>query len=500
MALYDEVEAFAKKRGAIYIGARSVARMALTSLKTTLEASEGQINELAIPPFAARLDGATKGILRPDALKFETNHPDIFLSSTEELSLDFSLGVLDAGAWAATLTRFQISLRNIKFEILATDTQLLCSAGEASVIPTFQREPDFDATLATYGIDPQEATRVEGMLLYSGLVTAITKPLSNPQKIDLARLYPGVRFDGFLEVGVTSSNDYLLITGRNGVLHQPGCECADVGDGMGSTQPGTSLPNPGADVENGEPGGNLTIGGPTPVPITSGLLGRRGGGIEDAGLFVSNEMARAIVEGPFPAIRLDIRDNGFIGWKATAIVDFSDFDFIADLGKGAFYVELKFRAEVYGSIHVDLGKLGKIRVTNFSAEQGSPGANSVRVGFYFVLGTEGLYLKPVLEDVNFGDFEVFLRLGTLVGTPFGGWGAVIGYIFDVILAELIAWQIPIQLESELRAWMAKAMITLIERSYSAEVTGLSLRYRPNLLRALYQGGSEGFLVSIGADG
>jgi len=211
-----------------------------------------------------------------------------------------------------------------------------------------------------------------------------------------------------------------------------------------------------------------------------------------------NAVAKAIVQGPFPGVRLDIRDNGFIGWKAAAFLDFSGFTFTPDPAMGRFYVELQFRVEVYGSIHVDLGKLGKIRVTAFSAEQAAPGVNFAKIGFYIVIGTSGLYLKPVLEDLHFDPFQVFLRIGTLVGTPFDGWGAVIGFIFDQILAMIIGYQIPMHLDHTVRDYMAKVMFTLVEANYAAELEGLLPQNEISWLSAAYDGGPEGFLFSVGA--
>ena len=171
---------------------------------------------------------------------------------------------------------------------------------------------------------------------------------------------------------------------------------------------------------------------------------------------------------------------------------------------GRFYVEINFRSEVYGSVHVDLGKLGKIRVTSFSAEQEAAGVNRVKIGFYFVLGTSGIYIKPVLEELEISEFKVFLRLGTLIGTPFGGWGAVAGYIFDEILSRIIAHQIPLHFDLELRRYMGKVMFPLLSATYAAEIAGLLKRKpgtgAPPPLAALFDGGAQGFLISAGYDG
>lgn len=499
MRLYRDINQFAAKRGAVWIGAYSVAQLALKTFERTLQATLGNVVTLQAQPFAVRLESATGNLAIPSQMKFKVNWPDVSLNSSDQLLLEFSLGVIQAGAWVDTLTRFRVVLKELSFDLQVSESALTCSIGNASHMEDLQREPDFDALLAKHTLDSELVTRIEGMLLYGSLLSSLEKTLSVPEPIDVARLFPGVTFVGALSLGTSSDDGYLFITGSDGILKKADCDCAIV-DGLGTTKPGEIVANPGADVENGQSAGTISIGGPGPIANPNDLLGKRNRGHADIGLFVPNEMAKAIVEGPFPAFRVDARDNGTIGWKAAALVDFADmrFDFQPQIGR--IGIELDFRAEVYGSIHIDLGKLGKIRVTNFSAEQKGPGVNTIVIGIYLVLGTEGLYLKPIVEDVRFGSFEVFLRLGTLIGSPWGTWGAVNGYIFDVILGALIASQIPLKLEKEIRDYMAKIMVVLIDRAYSTELTGLAMKGRPDLHCAQFDGGAGGFLFSIGEDG
>jgi hypothetical protein len=118
---------------------------------------------------------------------------------------------------------------------------------------------------------------------------------------------------------------------------------------------------------------------------------------------------------------------------------------------------------------------------------------------YVVIGGKGVYLKPILEDLHFERFEVSLLLGTLIGTCFGTAEAVVGFIFDKILGQLIASQIPLHLDVALRDSMAKIIFPILEAHYAAQIAGL---YRRGLvpLEALYASGPEGFLFSSGPEG
>ena len=416
MAVYPEIAAFGGDKAAAYIGAISFSNLALSSFRDSLSASVGKVLQLAVPsnpPYAVRFesaDGQTTGH-RAEGVDtvFEMHGHEVSLQATEAIVLNFSLGVLDAGHFAGTFTKLRLVVRDLAFTVDIGTEALVCSPGEAQIDPSFVRdEGDFDATLTHYGLDRDAATRVEGMLLYSGLATALSKTISYPHVIDLRRLFPGVIFQGRLEFEISADRHYLFLKGANGVERRPEsiCGCGDVGNGIGPVNPGELRPAPQPDPRRGI--GTITIGGPSPVVASPAILGRRRQGEGDSGFYMPTVMARAIVDGPFPGFRLDISDNGFIGWKAAAFVDFSKLDFTPEPQLGRFLVELHFRVEVYGSVHVDLGKLGKIRVTDFSAKQTGPGVNLVKVGFYAVIGTKGIYIKPVVEDVHFDPFQVSL--------------------------------------------------------------------------------------------
>jgi hypothetical protein len=507
MTVYTEIAAFSGIKPAVYIGSASFSRLLLESFQNSLSASLGQTVAMAVQPYVVRFDSAVgqRTGTPADRLATEfsitsipaTGHfpasKDLYLTITEPMILTFSFGILDAGR-LILLTTLTLTISNIRFQIDVMNNTLDAQPSDAQIVPSFARDLKYNTNVVTYRLDPDTTTRVEGMLLYSGLATAITKTVSSPQTISLTELFQSVQFQGVMNFDLSTDRQFLFINADRDVEMKPSCPCADVGNGIGPVGAGTTTPNPTANPTTGAPIGGITIGGPAKVdPTRPDILGPRRPGTGDSGFYLPNQMAQTIVQGPYPAIRLDITDNGFIGWKAAAIIDFASARFTPDPAFGRFYVELSFRVEVYGSLNVDLGKLGKIRITDFSAEQSGPGANSVNIGFYFVLGTGGIYIKPVLEDVDIGRFEIFLRLGTLIGTPFGTWGAVIGFIFDKILGLIISSQIPMHLDSELRKYMAKAMFTILSAQYAAKIIG----YPASGLMALYDGGADGFLISSG---
>ena len=396
----------------------------------------------------------------------------------------------------------------MKFQIEASDRQLVCAPDTATLKPSFSRHKNFDSVLERHGIDPLEMTHIEGMLLYGGLASVVRVSMAKPQAVDLPRLFPGIVFQGRIEFEISTDQKQLFVTGRRGATRHPEshCECADVGDGIGSVNRGEFVRKAeGSNRNEHVPFAGITLHGPSSVKADSVVGKRRLKREGDNGLFMPVRMAESLVNGPFPGVRFDLRDEGFIGWKAAAFIDVSDFDFEPYPTQGRFQVTLEFRVEIYGSVHIDLGKLGRIRVTTFEGEQDAAGSNSVKIGFYAVIRAGELLLKPVLEDISFGEFDIHMKLFTLVGTPFGTKGAVIGFILDRIIGELIAWQIPIRLERELRAYMARPMFPIMDAYYSAQIEGLQKTNggtgNIQLLHALYTGCADrGFLFSTGIEG
>ena len=521
---YSEISNFAQDQYAVFVGASSFSTLALTSFGNALTTSIGQVLSLGIKQFAVRFavrfdsaqlksNVAGKNLVVEKNLDVETDfdakfvvgEKDVVLEASEhdKIELKFSLGVLNNRTFADVITEFTIVINNLNFTVDVTAESLVCIPGDSQIHPTFSRASNFTDIIDKYTLDLEDVARVEGMLLYSGLASTISKSISSIHQIDLRRLFPGILFKGGITFTTSKDGCFLFLKGKIGTERQPNsiCDCADPADGIGSVEPGKLLYDVDKKVDPDQPVGKITIGGPQPVKINNVNLGNRHSHNRtgDSGLYMPIKKIRELTMGTYPAVRIPLRNDTFIGWKAVAIVDFDFNELKINLKPklGGFHVELRFRVEVYGSVHVDFGKLGKIRITSFSVEQGTK--NKVKIGVYIVIGPNNLFLKPVLEDVSIGEFEVFLKAATLVGTPFGTWGAVIGFIFDKILGQLIAWEIPNHLDLELRKYMGGLMFPILDASYAAEIEGVTAQGFNNLA-ALYKGDGKGLLFSVGNKG
>ena len=510
-ATYPEIVAFANDEPAVYIGAKTFAHLALASLQTALQelqSSKDRIVSLAAQPFAVRLESVHVGSdpkteieaeFTVDPIPGSPEHKEVFLVSPKTLTLMFSLGVIaSSGAFDSVLTTITLKINDLRFEITTSTDAIIVSAGEAKITPSFCRACDFYDLLEKYKIDVAETTRIEGMLLYGGLASSINSTIATPHRIDLRRMFPGISIADNARIETSIDRKFIYIGCDSGLIDDE-CKCRDVGNGIGAVQASVATLAPNSTKTHV---GKFRLGVPAtinPKDVTIPTQKMEG----DAGIFLPFKTLDSSIKGPYPALRIDVNNNGFIGWRATGIVDFDPKSFRVDIKpeQGLFLINFSFRVEIYGNIHADLGKLGKPKITNFSAMQSGPNANKCRIGFYLVTGTEHIYFKPVLEELTIETHEIDQDIGTLIGTCFGSEKEVAKYIIDTIINAALAYALSRELDLALRRAMQKLMIPLLGAQYVAEMEGLSLELaRGKNLRPGSVGDQRGFLVSCGLAG
>jgi hypothetical protein len=467
MTIHDEIESLAGDKPAVYVGADAVSNLALDALRRQLGLATGQLIPIVTAPFFGKLVAAGTvggGILKT---KLDKTGNTVSLKAIGGLTLSVDMGVVDDQGVEQVLSRIEMLVDDIEIEIEVGVGAIECAPAGATFLPQIKRDANFDQLVISLNLDRDQVARVEGVVAYGGVQTIVAQLLDEGHSIDLARLFPGVTLHGSLTIEVIDAGGALAIIPADGMYPSPtaACECSDIGDGLGPNEPGTTQPGTGEGKGNG---GTIDIGGPT-VPAPGSVdLGLRRKRINDTGIYIPRSLADVIVSGPYPAARVDVGSGGFVRWRASAVVDFQKVKLAFDLARGAIVVTLKCRAQIFGKIEIDLGKLGKFRVCDFDAEQ-RPGANEIVIALIPVAKNGSVYLKPVADSINIGKFDVTVNLGKLIGSPFGSVGAVIGFIFDTILARIIAHNLPIEIRSRLTAYLAKASWKLFDIEYWGEI-------------------------------
>ncbi|AZC57039.1 hypothetical protein [Pseudomonas chlororaphis] len=505
-AIYSEIVKFSNNEPAVYLGAETFRHLALTSLESALQESIGQVVTLAAQPFAVRLDFTSAGSDELNKIKAEfevapgstSNGPkEVYLVAPDVLTLNFSMGIVDEGGGFSELRPIVFNITDLKFEISTAADAIVMSSGSAKTNTQGERPENFKELLEKYKLDLEKTTQIEGMLLFGGLASSIATTIISPHRIDLRRLFPGVTIAGNMRVEASVDRKFVYIGCANGLVSDE-CKCREVGNGIGALQPSKVTPSnsPGNRIGEFQLGAPATVN-PKDVVVPSLR------NIGDAGIFIPTSLLDPTIKGPYPALRVDIGDNGFIGWRAVGIVDFDPDSFSATFEPefGHFFVDFGFRTEIYGKIVADFGKLGKQKIADFSGEQAGPSANNCRIGFYLVIGTEHLYFKPVLEKLTIGEIEVDQDIGTLIGTCFGSGSQVQTFILNKIINESLAYALSRELELALRRKMQEQMIPLLGAQYAAQLEGKSGPLaQGSRLYALSVGDQSGFLISTGLDG
>jgi hypothetical protein len=493
MTLHDEIAAAAGQDAAVYIGADTLSSLVLDALRSALTISVGSTFAVTNPPYVARLVSATTvGGNAPSSLSatLSDSGGSISIGVIGGLRLEVALGASDpAGAFVA-FTTIEMLINNLEFEVEADLGRVTCTPLGAAFIPNIIRDANFDAIVQGLGLDPIEAARVEGVLAYSGIQSLVAMSVSTPREIDLRELFPGMIFHGALRasvVGPAAPNGMtalLIIPGQ--ILPDPDaiCDCGGVGDGLGPNHPGSATPK-------GPDNGTINVGGPT-VPVNP-VLGRRQRAIGEAGVYIPRSLADVITTGPYPAVRVDVAGGGFIKWKATAIVDFQKVGIDFDAADGAIVLSLTCRISISGKIQADFGKLGKVTIANFSADQAA-GANHLEIGLYVVIRDGVVYLKPVAGVIDIGPFDVDIHFGSIIG--FGGAGDVLNFIFGTILASIVAHRLPGEMRSKLSDYLAKTSWKLVGIGYWIGLVNYVSHSAPNP-RAQWDGLPDSLLVSRG---
>jgi len=470
MTVHQDLCSGFKEKNAIFLGDKTISHLCLDALRKDLEYTSGATIEVTKKPYGVSLKSVSTSSGRPvgEVEATLTHDSDgILLRVYGGLVLEVDLGIVDAASnLSDVFASVKMIVKDISFLVEATSNKVICTPNHAEFIPTLTRVSDkeLEAILVKHQLDRDDVARVEGLVAYSAIQTLITSSLNKGHEISLSKLFPGIKLKGLIDAEVlgptNQSNSTLCIFPHDGFGSTPdlSCECSDIGDGMGDLDPGTISDN--RDTGTTDPAGSITIGLPR-VPNPSDVeLGRRDQGVGDVGIYFPQSEIQSFGSDAYPGVVVKARDNGFIGWRATASAAFSKSSVRLDDRRGAIVVELVFEVEVSGKVHVDLGKLGKQTICNFDADQKRD--SKLVVAFIPVIARGQVSLKPVIELLKCGNFDVEVNIGKLTGTPFGTKGAVIGFIVDEILSHNITMKLPRKIRKEIRKYMAKNAFRLID--------------------------------------
>ncbi|GAB4072244.1 hypothetical protein KHC28_01275 [Ancylobacter sonchi] len=483
MTLHHEIAGIAKENSAIYVGKQTVENLSLVAIRDQISRLVGNRIKVVSDNFYSTLRSANTilgGAIKDLDYKFHLQGTTVYLSAVGGLKLTVEYGCVDEQTQAdVKLGEIEMIVKEMSIKIDISPSTLVCNPSTATFIPSINREGNFDDILDNANVDRDLAVRVEGTLAYSSIQTMIASMLRDTYAISFISLFPGIVLKGNLNIHVIGAQSTILIVPSAGIARAPGsvCECADVGDGIGENKPGST------NVTSNDLGnvGTIEIGGPTAPNPSSVPLGRRSRGIGDTGFYFPNLVAKKIVEGPFPLVRVDLSQGGTLKWNAHGVVDFKYNANWFDDALGATLVRLmSFPGDTTfaGNLEVDLGKLGTYKASEFVAHQ-QPGPCEIKIALYPVLRDGTIVFKPVVQSIAIADFYVQITFMSIWASYFGPLGSIIGFIVDMIIGRMVAHNIPIELRRALNNYMSNAAWKIMDVSYWEKLSQQSKRYTPN---------------------
>lgn len=474
--LHQEFEAHAKDNAAVYVSENTLERLALQSLNDNLELRVGKDFQITpTKPYVAQVVaiGSISDPLsgsKPSAQLHDTGS-DIFLDAADGLAVQVAIGFNGApsGDPAQLVDHFstvKMMVRKLRFLVTTIPDKLVVQSAEAEFLPDINTEVDeteIEYLASKYGVGKEELYRIEGLLGFSGIQTQIALSLSQDHEIDLTRLFYGLKLRGELDARVSSSTTsltasrVLMLIPTDGISENPVVACACGGsDGSIGLAPGSQIDPSNGDINFGG------IGAADKNKLDFGLGTYGDGGV---GVYVPRSLADNIVDGVFPAIRVDLSSGGFVGFSANAVADFGDIDF--DFVPRDLEVEVRvgFRLAAHGRIHIDLGKLGKPKIGEFHADQGSSTANVVVIRIRLAIEDGVVYLKPYIRHLSIGSFSVNLNFFSNIMSPFGNKYALLAFVIDRILEPIFAHNIPFKVRDAIKDYFVGLRWKLVDANY-----------------------------------
>jgi hypothetical protein len=495
-AIHTQLKQLAGPNPAAYLATDFIRKLTIDRLLASADKIKGIEIPVGQKVLSAALDNYVV-FLDPTKVPILVKYPDA-TSDQIGLSLNSNLSV-----------NVKIFIKGDKTKIISTvtvvvDYLMLLGSYSNNVIafegvdfhptPTITRDPAASTNLAAAGIDPIEAARVEGLIAYSSINTAISETLGQRKEISLSKLFPAFDFGTAASLFPIQEGSFLGIVPKElTVVQQAACQCAS-GPDLGTSASTNTITVP-ANPTVGTNLGSVTIGGPLPENIDPLRdLGRRFKGDGQAGVYLPRAAYSALTVKPMPAIELHASDNGFIGFDATATVAFSNFQVSLDATNGGIIVSIGMDISVEASCTLDMG-CGIRAPIGYAIINQSPGSSAnLTMGFYPVVDASGnLQLRSVLNSVNMGTY-VAVILGIETALEIIGVTAWIGFLIDVVLSAIVSYELPSALTNELKKYLGSNEWALLSMGNLLQL----MQFQGGVLAAPFDVDGDTMLASIDA--
>lgn len=470
--IHTELEKLAGNNPAAYMSVYFVEILTLRTALIAIQKITGREIPVGQRVLSARLEGADfsqNPIGNAQLVKFQNALPNQ-IGLTLNADLTVKVRVFITGDATKLISTVTVDVTNLMIRGSYAANTLSFEGLDFSSSTAVAREPDADTLLKNAGVDPLEAARVEGLIAYSSVNTALSSSLAQRKDISLSEVYPAFDFGTSAKLEPLVSGTFLaIIPSEFTRVENAACKCAD-GPSLGVSGSSNTITVPG-NPKVGTQIGAVRIGGPIPQhvdPLKD--FGKRYQGSGEAGVYLPRVAYEGLTVQAMPAIQVHASDDGFIGFDAYATVGFSGFSVSLDAVNGGINVSVNMNLSIQTICTCNIGCGVRLPI-GYAIIQPSVGSQaSLKMGFYPAVDSSGLVqLKTALLDVDMGSYvAVIIGVGTALKII--GVTAWIGFLVDVVLSAVVSAELPGDLTDAVKKYLGQNQWTLLNFGSLAKST------------------------------
>ena len=483
-SIHDELANASGQQPAGYIRTDVFGRFTLDRFQKAVKRFKGLPIEAGTRQFSAALrdaiiaPGTTVSLVQPVAPTSGSSFPGTCLDLKVSSSIDVLVDLFITGDPGKVISTVTMTFKDVRIHLQAEDNAVVLDGVDSTVTRSYARAVNADQLIVNAGLDPLEASRVEGHIAYGVVSQAVTSELGRRTEISLAEVFPGINFGSALRLAILDGGSAIGVVPTGVVTQTPGSTCSCKAGPNFDVQSGSATQTNPPNVGPGTTFGNITIGG----PIADNLDPLKDFGIRvahlagNAGLYMPLEFASQTFK-VMPAVEVVAEDqSGTIGYRASATIGFSKPAVSVDIAGGGLLLDIDLDVSVQAYCDMDVFKGLRLPI-GWAIISPAAGSNAhIQIGVYPAIDNSGtLRLRSTLKSIDSGKYvAVVIGIGTALEIL--GVTAWIGFLVDTVLSIILSTGLPIALKRALSDYLGGMEWTLINALPVVDRTRL-LRFR-----------------------
>ena len=468
-AIHQELQALAIDNPAGYISKDLFSHFTLDKLIDTgnrmkgikIVAGNGQLSTSLREIKWDTTKPKTTSLVAPRKAAFPNAEVDLEISPSFEVIFDVFITKSPNDKISEVILKFD----NVRVKVRAENNTLIFEGSDFDVKRNIIRFVDAENLLMANGIEPIEASYVEGHLGYGVISQAVSASISKRHEIPLETVFSYVNFGKSIKLAILQNGKFLGIipTDKVSINSTACCRCSDGNElSLSETDLSKIDRQPPAAIPNTELG-TVIIGGPVAEnknPLTD--FGPRLIGDGEVGTYIPLSFSEKMIGEPMPSITFPVQDDsGTIGYNGRATVAFINSKVTYDLIGGGILLDLDLDISVsaYCDFEVFKGLRLPIGWAVVLPKTGKMG--SIQMGFYPSIDSSTLKLKGALNKCDMGEY-VAVVIGVGTALEIIGVTAWLGFLIDVVLSGILSYGLPITMKKEISKYMANREWKLID--------------------------------------